>query len=218
MPFEVTISNLDLARSDLRAFPVQVEKMSLAAIQATATATKTEASRLTRVKYAISADDLDQYISLKTAKTPQGGASVTLLARPLPLSVFKPTVKMQTFTLTSTRGRTYTRKLPTVYIKRFTKGAAKKLPGYFPLHQRNNGALSSSDRVARRVGGTKVGRPGSGYEGNKLTGVRYYTFPKSFLAQIRPKLVDFVGERGSLELRGAFRIQFKDARVLRGPR
>jgi hypothetical protein len=218
VPFlDITIGNADAARSDLRAVPALVDKMSQAAVTAVANATKGEASRLTRQKYAIGESDLDPFIRVsKLGNTPQGGASVTLLARPLPLSVFRPTVKMQTYTLKSRAGRTYTRKLPTVWVKRFARGSAKQLKPYFPLHQRRNGLLAAGDRAARRVGNTKVGR--DGYEGNKLTGVRFYTFPKTFLQTIRPQLVDFVGARGSLELREAFRKNFKGMRVLRGPR
>jgi hypothetical protein len=195
--------------------------MSKEVIEIVAKSTKAEASRITRQTYALSEEDLDPYIRIgKLGNTPEGGASVRLMARPLPLSVFQPTVKMQAYTLKSRAGRAYTRKLPTVWVKRFTRGSAKQLKPYFPLRQRSNGPLSGSDSAARRVGTTKVGRVinGKSYEGNTLTGVRFYTFPKAFLAKIQPQLVAFVGDRGSLELREAFRKSFKGMRVLRGPR
>lgn len=219
MPIDVTLSGLDAARSDLRAVPALAEQVALDAVQATGKATKQEASRLTCKTYAIAAADLDPYITFTAARSAQGGASVRLLARPLPLSVFRPTVKMQTFTLRSSAGRTYKRKLPTIWLKRFVKGSAKQLKPYFPLHQRSTGPLASDDRAARRIG-----TPGNfvfnsqGAPSDKLTGVRFYTFPKRFLQKLRPQLVEFIGDRGNLELRGAFRKRFKGMRVLRGPR
>lgn len=119
------------------------------------------------------------------------------------------------------RPRAYTRTLPTIWVKRFRNGSAKQLGAYFPLHQRTSGALAGGESVRRRVGSNASGRGVSRdaqYEGNKLTGVRYYTFPKRFLAEIQPQLVEFVGSRGQVELRAAYRKWFRGQRVLRVPR
>lgn len=221
MPFiDVSIGGVDAALSDLGAVPALVEKMSKEVVEKVAKGTKGEASRLTRKTYAISEQDLDPFIAIgRLGNTPQGGASVTLKARPLPLSVFQPTVKMQTYTLTSSKGKSYARKLPTLYVKRFARGAAKQLKPYFPMHQRSNGPMSASDRAVRRIGSKGNFIYNSrGDAAEKLTGVRFYTFPKAFLSKIRPQLVSYVGVQGSLELRAAFRKQFKGMRVLRGPR
>lgn len=212
---DITLSGLEGALADLSALPADAKAAVQEAVQAVARSTKRRAIKLTTQRYNLDEETLDPYVALgKTGITPYGGASVRLKARPIPISVFSPQVRMKTFTLTSSRARTYKRKLPTVLVKRFRKGGAKPLKPFFPLRQRANGPLAASDAVRKRTG-SKV----SAKENRmKLTGPRFYTFPKRFLDEIRPQLIEHVGEQGSLELRAAWRKRHKGYRVLRGPR
>ena len=220
----VTLGGLDGALTEVGALPAAAREAANAAAELTARATRLEAIRLTTRRYNLDADTLDPYVvgSYGKGGRTDGWSSVTLLARPVPIQVFNPAVRMRTFRLVS-RGRrpkTYSRSLPTIVVKRMRQGSAKQLHPYFPLHQRTSGPLSPGDAVRRRIGsgrgdGRSVKTP---YSGNKLTGVRYYTFPKRFLDEIKPQLVEFVGDRGQVELRGALRKRLRDQRVLRGPR
>ncbi len=221
----ITFRGVDGALKELRALPDQLREAAKEAAQRTAESTRKRAITLTTQRYNLDAEPLEPYVT--TGYTGTGGrtdgwASVRLLARPIPVSEFKPQVRMRSFRLVSrgTKPKTYTRRLPTIYVQRFRSGSPKHLHPYFPLYTRENGPLPPADSVRKRVGKTKIGRVvnGVGYEGNKLTGVRYYTFPKQFLREIRPQLVRFVGDSGQIELRSAFRKRFKGQRVLRGPR
>lgn len=206
---EITLSGLEGALAELSALPADAQAAAQEATQAVARSTKRRAITLTTQRYNLSADALDPFVEIgPVGNTPYGGASVTLRARPIPISAFAPQVRMRTFTLTSSRGRTYTRKLPTILVKRFRKGGAKPLRPFFPLRQRSDGPLAASDDVRRRIGQAR----------ERLTVPRFYTFPKRFLDEIRPQLVEHVGAQGSVELRAAWRKRHKGYRVLRGPR
>lgn len=221
----IELSGMEGALADAGALAGLQQAAGDEAAGETARATRGYAIQLTTRRYNLSEDDLEPYVvgSYGTGGRSDGWSSVRLLARPIPISTFRPEVRMRSFRLMSRgrRPRAYTRTLPTVWVKRFRNGSAKQLGGYFPLHQRSSGTLAGGESVRRRVGGNASGRGVSRdgqYEGNKLTGVRYYTFPKRFLAEIQPQLVEFVGSRGQVELRAAYRKWFRGQRVLRGPR
>jgi hypothetical protein len=212
--FDVTLKGSDRALKELGALPGLTEQAGIEAANVTAKGTRQYALKLTTQRYNLDVEDLEPFIALREATTPRGGASVTLKARAIPISAFKPQVRIQSFRLVSrgNKPKTYTRRLPTIYVQRFRSGSPKHLHPYFPLHQRTDGALSPTDRVRRLV----ASKGKTGDYTDRLTGVRYYTFPKRFLNEIRPKLAAYVGERGSVELNAAFRKRLAGQRVLRG--
>lgn len=206
---EVTFRGIDGAIGEISALPDQLKEAAREAAALTAAATRKKAITLTTLKYNLDEQTLDPYVT--TGYTGTGGrsdgwASVRLLARPIPISVFNPTVRMRNVRIAKRAGGSYVRKLPTIWVKRFRAGGLKQLKPFFPLHQRTDGA--TTDEIRRRIG--------SGRE--RLTVPRFYTFPKRFLDEIRPQLVAFVGERGQVELNGAVRKRLRGQRVLRGPR
>lgn len=204
---DITLSGLDAALGDLRAVPGDAQAAAQEAVEATAAATKRRAGRLTTQRYNIDEQTLDPFIDIgKIGAMPGGGAFVRLKAKPIPISAFDPRVRMRSFTLTSSAGRRYSRKLPTVWIKRFRSGSAKQLKPFFTLHQRADGP--TTDEIRRRIGAAR----------GRLTVPRFYTFPKRFLQEIEPQLVEFVGQQGLLDLRAAWRKRMNGYRVLRGPR
>lgn len=204
----VTFRGLDGALRELSALHA-LREVARTAADLTAAATRKKAIQLTTRRYNLDEDTLAPFVTLGqtgTAGQTDGYASVRLMARPIPIAVFNPTVRMQPVRIAKRNGGTYTRRLPTVWVKRFRSGGAKQLKPFFPLEQRVDGA--TADSIRRRIG---AGR-------DRLTGPRFYTFPKRFLDEIRPQLVEFVGDRGSGELQGAYRKWLKGQRVLRGPR
>lgn len=212
MAIEINLKGAKGALKDLSALPALMEQAAVEAVNATAKATRAEAIRLTTQTYNLSEDDLGPFVDFNPAgKTPSAGASVTLKVRAIPISAFNPTVRMIDYTLKSRAGRTYTRELPTIWVKRFRNGSEKQFNPFFPLRQRDDGALSTADMARRRI--NKSTDP----EQNRhnLTQARFYTFPKRFLKEIKPKLRAFVGEHGSLQLKAAVREHYKHLRVLK---
>ena len=121
--------------------------------------------------------------------------SLRLRVRAIPIESFRPRVQMQSFTY-QVRGKQVTRRLPAIYLQRFRDGEAKYVGPAFPLTQRRTGAVRRGEKVRRRIGP----------ERDRLTRIRYYTFPKQFTEEVLlPDAQAFVGPAIAVELRRAFR-------------
>lgn len=173
----------------------------------TARSVKTEASRRTRAVYAIKKKTLDQYISAETqGKQEDGPASVTLKVRGLPARAFSPRVRMRTIPGVDSLGRRIGRQ-PTVTLKIYRDAAREWIYPAFPLHQRYTGALQAGDAVRRRIGNDR----------DKLTSLRYVTFPESLRRRMIPALDDYAGDRIVIEFKAAWRKQQRGRTRLRQP-
>lgn len=169
---------------------------------------KTEASRRTRAVYNIKKKDLDRYIQVSKVGRNQtaGTASVKLEVRPIPLRQFGARVRMRTIEGVDSLGRAIGRK-PTITVKLFKSGSRQWIRPAFPLHQRFTGPLQGGDAIRRRIGSAR----------DRLTPLRFLTFPDSFRQKLVPALNKFAGDRVAVEFRAAWRKRFRGQRRLRGP-
>lgn len=148
--------------------------------------------------YNISRRDLSPFVQTKLASGNSIEGRVRLLIRAIPIEFFRPRIRMQTFTF-QWRGRTVTRKLPAVYLRRLRGGEEKYVSPAFPLHQRRSGVVARGEPIRRRTGSSSNNR-------NKLTKLRYYTFPKQFVEEVLlPDAQEFIGPAINVELGRAFR-------------
>lgn len=178
------------------------------AVDEAAAAIGREARRRTEAVYNLRANAISPYINVRSAQAVKGTAlaRVELAVRAIPIEVFAPQVRMQTFSYTDSRGRRVTRELPAVYFTRLRGGAPRYLRVAFPLQQRNSGALSAGDSIRRRIGPDR----------DRLTRLRYFTFPSRFLKQdLLPHLKQFGGDSVRVSLREAIRTLTKRGRTLR---
>lgn len=172
--------------------------------------TRSRVVRKTTEIYNISARDLRPYVSAKSASKNDPNALIRMHVRAIPIEFFKPRVKMQTFTF-QVRGKTVTRKLPAIYLRRYRGGAEKYVAPAFPLTQRRTGLVARGEKVRRRIGADR----------DRLTRIRYYTFPKQFVDEVLlPDAQQFIPERMRVELRSAIRRYSAKSglRTLRGNR
>lgn len=155
----------------------------------------------------ISRRDLTPFVAQQRATRTNVRGGVSLKVRAIPIEFFNPRVQMQDFTF-QRGGKTVTQRLPAVYLKRFRNGSEKYVGPAFPLQQRRTGRLRKGEKVRRRVGAAR----------DRLTRIRYYTFPKQFTEEVLlPDAAAFVGPAISVELERAFRrYTARGRRELRG--
>ena len=178
-------------------------------VDQTAAATAARAVDFTADRYNVSKDLLSKYIYVRRASIAKAGArgSVDLQIKALPIEVFGPQVVMREFIVRGRTGARWRRKLPTIEVALFTGQPQRRLGKYFPKFSRNNGSLSASDGVLRRIGAGR-GERRDGTVGNRLTGVRFVTFPSKFLRdRLAPELQRFAGETLRVHIRAAYRNQ-----------
>lgn len=146
-------------------------------------------------RYNIKRNTLQQSVSLRRASAGQNSATVTLQVKAIPFEEFSPTVRMQAVPVRAF-GRYQTRRMQAyVRVKYYKRGGAKLVPGAFPLRQRSGGPLQTGDRIRRRTGAAR----------DKLTVLRYFTFPKRHLAALVPELEKLAGDGVAVEFNPAWR-------------
>jgi hypothetical protein len=184
-------------------------------VQSTLEYLKAEAARRTALRYNLSQDKLGSFVLVRRASVSADGVSgsVTLQLKAVPLTEFGAEVEMREFSLTSRTGRTFTRRLPTVQVAIYRGRLARALPGGFPLRQRNTGALLDGEGVRKRVGSGR-GHRSDGTYGAKLTGFRFYTFPKRITNQLVPELNADGQRKLSVDFKVAYRKQRRGLSVL----
>lgn len=187
--------------------PAALNTQARLALNKVITAARTVASRKTTETYRLSTRQVLPYITARKVSASAGelSGSLELSIKPISIEAFKPRVVMKTVSYTW-RGRTVTRRLATIEVQRFVDGAPKLVGPAFPLTQRRTGLLRAGEQVRRRIGKDR----------NKLTRIRYYTFPRKFVAeQLAPAVQAFAPERFAIELLAARRFTTKGRRVVR---
>lgn len=146
--------------------------------------------------YNLAPSVLDSFIRVKEASEDGSGAEVTLQVRAIPYENFDPKVE---FAPTPVRafGRAQTTIVPLaqVAIKLFRRGTPRVLKGVFPLKQRKSGQLQPGEKLRRRIGPRR----------DRLTGLRYVTFPERFLERLLPELQQQAGDDVTLQFSAAWR-------------
>lgn len=175
----------------------QLRQINQAALNRTIERARTFAGRKTVETYNLSTRQIAPYVRARkvTVRADKLEGSVDLQIRAIPIETFRPQVVMRQITY-NVRGRTVTRRVATIELQRFRNGTPKLVRPAFPLQQRRTGRLRAGEKVRRRTGRAR----------DKLTKIRYYTFPRKFVAEtLAPAVRAFVGPRIRIELDAAFR-------------
>lgn len=173
------------------------KKAISAALNRVADTVASRSARKATDVFNINLRDVRPFITARGAKATAGrlAAYIAFKIQAVPQELFKPRIRMQTFTIKGKHG-TFKRKLPTVFFKRYRAGQYKYVKSFFPLHTRTTGRLSQGDKLKRRIGADR----------NKLTGVRFYIMPPRFVAEVLiPNGKEIIGERFEIEFRSAYR-------------
>lgn len=184
-----------VAQSASEARRTAVQSLNRAAERA-----RTFAIRRTSEIYNLSTRQLQPYLRLRRAAstgfTGSVSASLNFLLRAIPIEQFKPRIEMRQFTV-NVRGRPVRRRLATVLLQLYRAGAPKIVTPAFPLRQRATGRLRPGESIRRRVGAAR----------DRLTRIRYFTFPQRFLDEtLLPDTAAFAGETLRVEFDRALRI------------
>lgn len=216
MTFAVKVTGLREAARDLGQTPEILRASAEKAVNATVERVESEAVRRASQRVNLSEAQLKPFVFARRASVRADGVSgsVTLQIKAVPLSAFGALVKRTPYLGPDALGRRYQRRfLPQVSVALYRGKPARVLPGGFPLRQRNDGALSANERVVRRAAG--IGERSDRSVGNRLTGFRFFNFPKRITEKLLPELQAEAGKQLSVELRVAYRKQFRGLRVLR---
>lgn len=202
-----TLATEGLSRSAARATERLQRELHLAVDRA-ARATRAAAIQAVTAKYNIGTRALAPYIYVRRSSPGSGeiAASVTFQIKALPIEAFRPRVQMRAVTLTSSTGRTYSRKLPFILLRRYRDAGEKVIPTAFPMRQRQSGPLRAGDRIRRRTGTQR----------EQLTNLRFYAMPRPYIEnELLPAMREIAGEQLHIELRVAYRKSTSRGRVLR---
>jgi hypothetical protein len=152
---------------------------------------------LTTERYNLDADTVREFVTLGGPGDGSARASLTLKVRAIGIEAFKPEIRMVRFSGPDKLGRRYAnRELPEVRLARLRGGTPKRVTGAFPLRQRTPGALQGGDDIRRRTGTAR----------EKLTRIRFFTFPRKFVREaLLPAIRATVTELAGIEVREAFR-------------
>lgn len=201
------VRNAEQLARRLQELPESEERAALAGLQAAADAAVSLAVDRTSAVYNLTPDKVRQYV--KTRNVSVKSAWVQLQIRAIPIEEFAPEIRMKQYTWRDKLGRSHTQKLPSVYFQRMRNGKPRLVRPAFPLQQRTSGQLREGGTIRRRIGAAR----------DRLTNIRYFSFPKRFL---RDDLVPAVKERMvegyGVEFRSAFRKRQRGQRRLAGNR
>lgn len=205
----VDVRSAEGVRQSLNELGADAGKALVSSINRTARDLRSRLVARTTQTYNIGRKDLLPYVVIRSATRTSVSATVKLQIRAIPIEAFKPRVRLQKYTY-SIKGQTVTRRLASIYIKRYRQGAAKLLRPAFPLTQRETGPLRPGEEIRRRISAAR----------DRLTRIRYYTFPRQFVEKtLLPDALAFIPERVGVELRRALRKYDKRGhRALRGNR
>lgn len=217
MAFGVQVTGLREASKALAQTPAQVRQSAEQAVNGTVAHIEVEARTRASQRVNLPPETLRDFIFARRASVRANGigGSVTLQVKAVPLGLFDPRVKLVPFTGPDSRQRRYqNRLLPQVSVAIFRGVRAKALPGGFVSGQRTDGALADGERVFKRAG-RGFGDRSDGSVGNKLTGFRFFTFPKRVISKLLPELQREAGKELDVQLRVAYRKNLRGFRVLR---
>lgn len=221
--FEIQVTGLKQAVKELQQTPELLRESARLSVDEAVTHVRSEAIRRTAQRYNLSEETLQHYVYPRRASVTANGASgsVELQIKAVPLTEFGAQRITVVRALRQAFGRPtkpYRREFTGVKVALYVGRGARQLPGGFPLRLRGAGALIGGDKVRKRVGSNASGRGVSRdnrYEGNKMTGFRFYTFPKRLTDKLLPELQREGGNHLRVSLRVAYRKQFRGYKVLR---
>lgn len=218
--FSVKISQgFQRAQQELGALETEIKAAASEAVNQVGDLVAAHAIDTTTRKYNLEKDDLEPYVYVRRGGVGALHVSVELQVKAIPIELFQPRVRMVSVRMMVFGRYRRTRLLPAIEIKRYRNRGYKLLYPYFPLHTRQAGALPRGDRIRRRVGSSRSGRGErrDGSYGAKLTGVRYYTFPRSFAErELLPKAKSYGEKQLIIQFREAYRSRAKSGlKVLR---
>lgn len=217
MAFTVKVTGLKQAAKDLGQLPEVLRASAEKAVNEAVEVVRSEAIKRASQRVNLSAETLSSFVLARRASVRADGVSgsVQLQIKAVPLQEFGAQVTMEEYKGPDSLGRVYqNRFLPAVRVALYRGKRAKRLPGGFTLRQRNSGALDVDEKVKKRVG-RGFGERSDGTVGNKLTGFRFYTFPKRITDKLLPELQAVAGKQLNVSLRVAYRKQFRGLKVLR---
>lgn len=170
-------------------------RIALQSLNRAAQRARAFAIRRTSEIYNLTARQLQPYLVLRRASRGQNSASLVFRLRAIPIEQFKPRIEMRRLTYTRL-GRSITRRLATVHLQLFRSGPAEYVRPAFPLQQRTSGRLRTGEKIRRRIGPVR----------DRLTLLKYYTFPLKFLQEtLLPQTAAFAGETLNIEFERAVR-------------
>ncbi|WP_293373620.1 hypothetical protein [Nevskia sp.] len=138
---------------------------------------------------------LREYVRIRGATRNNISGSAQLQRRALPINAFSPRVRLQRFTY-QRRGQQVTQTLPAVFVTLLKSEGPQYVAPAFPLQQRRTGVIPQGEKVRRRIGSAR----------DRLTTIRYFTFPRQFVEDvIVPDVEPFIPQRMTLELDRAYR-------------
>lgn len=156
--------------------------------------------RRTGEKYNLSEATIREHVFARRVSRTKDGArgSLELQVKAIPLEEFSAQVEFVSRRLNRAFGRpsrSYQRKFARVRVALYKGQRARVLPGGFPLNQRRAGLLRTGERVRKRIGSSR----------DRLTGFRYYTFPRRLTDRLLRETQDEVSKNLSVSFRVAFR-------------
>ncbi|MEQ8511567.1 MAG: hypothetical protein RLN67_03210 [Algiphilus sp.] len=151
---------------------------------------------ITSGRYNLTPDTVRRYVGVHRVSAGGTSATVRLKVRAIPIEEFAPEIRMRRFSWVDRLGRRHTQMLPAVYFQRLRNRNPRYLRPAFPLQQRYSGQLREGGRIRRRVGEAR----------DRLTNIRYFSFPRRFLREdLLPQVQERVVGQFDLEFRAAFR-------------
>lgn len=216
MAFAVRVTGLAETSRALGQSAEQLRDDAVTSVNTVVDRVAVSAARRFSQRVNLSAETLSQFIFTRRASVRADGVSgsVTLQVKAVPLSLFAPRVSVEQVTYNQVFGRSsrsYTRPMASVSVQIYRDQPARKLVGAFPLRQRNAGPLAAGELVRKRAG-SGFGERSDGSVGSKLTGFRYFTFPRKITDAVLPELQAEAGQALSLEFRTAYRSRFGQLR------
>lgn len=182
----------------LAALKGDIRALSKQALNRAARNARSFAIRRTSEVYNLSTRQLQPYLVLRRSSQGKDGsisASLGFRIRAIPIEQFKPRIEMRQFTV-NVRGRPVRRRLATVLLQLYRAGSPKLVAPAFPLRQRTSGRLRPGEAIRRRIGPRR----------DRLTRLRYFTFPQRFLEEtLLPQTAAFAGENVNVEFDRALR-------------
>lgn len=217
MAFTVKVTGLKQAAQDLGQLPGVLRASAEKAVNEAVEVVRSEAIKRAAQRVNLSEETLSSFVLARRASVRADGVSgsVQLQIKAVPLQEFGAQVKLEKFKGPDSLNRVYrNRFLPAVRVAIYRGKRAKRLPGGFTSGLRGNGPLGSGERVYKRAG-RGYGERSDGTVGTKLTGFRFYTFPKRITDKLLPELQAVAGKQLNVSLRVAYRKQFRGLKVLR---
>lgn len=192
---DVETRQTETVRAAIRLLGTQARPALVTAINRTARDLRSRVVKKTTEFYNVRPRVLREYVAIKRASRTDINGQVQLKIRALPINAFSPRVRIKRFTY-QRRGQQVTQQLPAVYVTLLKSAGAQYVAPAFPLRQRTSGVIGANEKVRRRIAERR----------DRLTQIRYFTFPRQFVEDvIVPDVEPFIPARMTLELDRAYR-------------